>query len=167
MEGIFDDKDKNLFPIGGLMPIDIPAVFRGVGKKLRDRMYRTIRPEEYSLEQVESFVKGTPRQYYRNPNANTNLVPNVYEVGVSGVKDAESMLELRRAGKSTAKSLSNAPYWLLPNATEHIPTKSVLFNPTIIDKFGKMHIDWNDPNIFKGIAYPTIFGSTLYNLNNE
>lgn len=73
MEGIFDGKDKNLFPIGGFMPIDIPAVFRGVGKKLRDRMYRTIRPEEYSLEQVENFVKGTPRQYYRNPNAEALL----------------------------------------------------------------------------------------------
>ena len=73
MEGIFDGKDKNLFPIGGFMPIDIPAVFRGVGKKLWDRMYRTIRPEEYSLEQVENFVKGTPRQYYRNPNAEALL----------------------------------------------------------------------------------------------
>ena len=50
MEGIFDGKEKNLFPIGGFMPIDIPAVFRVVGKKLRDRMYRTIRPEEYSLQ---------------------------------------------------------------------------------------------------------------------
>ncbi len=67
MEGIFDDKDKNLFPTGGFMPIDIPAVFRGVGKKLRDRMYS--RPKEYSFEQIENFVKGTPRQYYRNPNA--------------------------------------------------------------------------------------------------
>ena len=73
MEGMFEDKDKNLFPIGGFMPIDIPAVFRGVGKKLRDRMYRTIRPEEYSLEQVVNFVKGTPRQYYRNPNAEALL----------------------------------------------------------------------------------------------
>lgn len=121
-------------------------------------------PRQYPV--IQQF-KGRKVLGWDATHTNTNLVPNVYEAGASGVKDAESMLELRRAGKSTAKSLSNAPYWLLPNATEHIPTKSVLFNPTIIDKFGKMHIDWNDPNIFKGIAYPTIFGSTLYNLNNE
>ena len=38
MDNIFY-KEENTFPIGGWLPIDIPAVMRGVGKKLRDRMY--------------------------------------------------------------------------------------------------------------------------------
>jgi hypothetical protein len=116
MEGIFDGKDKNLFPIGGFMPIDIPAVFRGVGKKLRDRMYRTIRPEEYSLEQVENFVKGTPRQYYRNPNAESNAYRVVDDFnGRRGILDPLDSRNAHRASIfgldfNQTKSLWNMGY---------------------------------------------------------
>lgn len=75
---------------------------------------------------------------------------------------AKSMLDLRRAGDKEIKTLFNQPFWLLKTPTYDIPVKSTLFDPTIIDRFGKMHIDWSNPNIFKGIAYPTLIGAGLY-----
>ena len=75
---------------------------------------------------------------------------------------AKSMLDLRRADNKEIKTLFNQPFWLLRTPTYDVPVKSTLFDPTIIDRFGKMHIDWNDPNIFRGIAYPTLIGAGLY-----
>ena len=75
---------------------------------------------------------------------------------------ASSMLDLRRAGDIERKALFNQPFWLLRTPTYDVPVKSTLFNPTIIDKFGKMYIDWSNPNIFKGVAYPTLIGTSLY-----
>jgi len=75
---------------------------------------------------------------------------------------ATSMLDLRRAGDKEIKTLFNQPIWLLRTPTKDALVKSTLFDPTIIDRFGKMHIDWNDPSIFRGITYPTLFGAGLY-----
>lgn len=85
-------------------------------------------------------------------------------LSVTGEKEtlAKSMLDLRRADNKEIKTLFNQPFWLLRTPTYDVPVKSTLFDPTIIDKFGKMHIDWKDPNIFRGIAYPTLFGTGLY-----
>ena len=66
MEGILKD---NQYPFGGLFPVNIPAVLSGVGKKLRDRMYRTVRPESYSREQLDNFIMGKSREAYRDPNS--------------------------------------------------------------------------------------------------
>ena len=75
---------------------------------------------------------------------------------------AKSMLDLRRAGDKEIKTLFNQPFWLLRTPIKDTPVKSTLFDPTIIDRFGKMHIDWSDPNIFRGVAYPTLIGTGLY-----
>lgn len=75
---------------------------------------------------------------------------------------AKSMLDLRRAGNKEIKTLFNQPFWLLRTPTKDIPVKSTLFDPTIIDRFGKMHIDWNNPNIFRGIVPPILIGTGLY-----
>lgn len=39
-------------------------------------------------------------------------------------------------------------------------TKSVIFDPSIIDNNGKMNIDWNNSNIFKTIGFPLGVGLT-------
>lgn len=33
--------------------------------------------------------------------------------------------------------------------TYDVPTKSILFDPSIIDDSGKMHVDWNNSDILK------------------
>ena len=73
MDSIFGEYSNNQYPFGGLFPITVPAAVRGAGKWLRDRMYRTVMPEGYSMEQVENFVKGKSREYYRNPNVEALL----------------------------------------------------------------------------------------------
>ena len=75
---------------------------------------------------------------------------------------AKSMLDLRRAGDKEIKTLFNQPFWLLRTPTYDVQVKSTLFDPTIIDRFGKMHIDWSNPDILKGLVYPTIIGSGIY-----
>lgn len=47
------------------------------------------------------------------------------------------------------QTTENNPVYLLTTPTYNTPTKSLLFDPTIIDTSGKMHINWLDPNIFK------------------
>jgi hypothetical protein len=42
--------NNNQYPWGGLFPISVPAAVRGVGKKLRDRMYKTVHPSVYEWE---------------------------------------------------------------------------------------------------------------------
>lgn len=76
------------------------------------------------------------------------------------------MLDLRRAGTNEVKTLYNAPFRLLKSTSYYTPTKSVVFDPTIIDNYGKMHIDWNSSNVFKGLAPIGIGGTILLN-NNE
>lgn len=46
----------------------------------------------------------------------------------------------------------NTPVYLIQNPTEYVPTKSIIFNPEIIDKLGRMKINWNDGDIFKSLA---------------
>lgn len=60
---------------------------------------------------------------------------------------------------------TNAPVYLIQKPTEYIPTKSIIFNPNIIDKFGKMKINWNDADIFKTIS-PIGIGTTVVDKNN-
>ena len=84
---------------------------------------------------------------------------------------ATSMLDLAKAGETQRKTLWNAPYWLLKSPTFHVPTKSTIFNPQIIDKFGKMHIDWNNPDVYRTIIPTTLggtfVGKTFGNINNS
>ncbi len=74
---------------------------------------------------------------------------------------AKTMLDMARAGNTELKELENAPYWLLSSGTHVVPTKTVPFNPSIIDKYGSMHIGWSDPSIFKGFAPLMFIGRTI------
>lgn len=60
-------QEENKYPIGGWLPINVPAVLKGVGQKLRDRMYRTVKPEGYSQDNALNFIQGNPRMY-SDPN---------------------------------------------------------------------------------------------------
>lgn len=45
--------------------------------------------------------------------------------------------------------LENAPvYRLTKESGLPTKTKSVIFDPSIIDKNGRMNVDWNNPNIY-------------------
>lgn len=62
------------------------------------------------------------------------------------------------------KTTKNPVYLLDETSSNNYPTKALPFDPTIIDKSGKMNIDWNSKNIFKSLLPLTIFGgSTLFN----
>lgn len=56
---------------------------------------------------------------------------------------------------------SNQSVYLLKSPTYYTPTKSELFDPSIIDSNGVMHINWKDPNIFK-VLVPLIGGGYVY-----
>lgn len=85
-------------------------------------------------------------------------LPSTYdEYIISQDKDVwKGMLELSRAGEKQRKALYGAPVWKLGTTTFETPTKSLLFDPTIINNEGKMIIDWGSPNIFRG------FGGKLF-----
>lgn len=51
-------------------------------------------------------------------------------------------------GNIWGKSQNN-PVYLLTKETYDVPTKSILFDPSIIDDSGKMHVDWNNSDILK------------------
>lgn len=103
-------------------------------------------------------------------HSNTNMVTeynNAHGIVNDDEELATSMLDLKRAGNKIRKYLYNAPVYLLKTPTSYVPTKASIFNPSIIDKFGKMHIDWTNPDIFKSILYPTLFGTGYSLLNQE
>ena len=79
---------------------------------------------------------------------------------------ARSMLDLRRADSKVHKSLIHAPVWKLNSTEEFVPTKADVFDPSIIDSEGKMHIDWTNPNILKFLIPAGIYG-TMENYNEK
>lgn len=85
-------------------------------------------------------------------------LPNTYDEYIIP-QDKETwkgMLELARAGERRRKALYGAPVWKLGTPTFNTPTKSILFDPTIIDNEGRMIVDWDNSNIFRR------FGGRLY-----
>lgn len=66
-------------------------------------------------------------------------------------------------GDSKRLLLNNAPVYKLtkPSSLPTI-TKSTVFDPNIIDKAGKMNIDWNDSNIFR-VGLSTMLGNQIFN----
>lgn len=66
-------------------------------------------------------------------------------------------------GDSKRLLLNNAPvYKLIKPSSLPTKTKSTIFDPNIIDKTGKMNIDWNDPNIFR-VGLSTVLGNQILN----
>lgn len=49
------------------------------------------------------------------------------------------------------KDFNGKIYLLKDPTSKYIPTKSKIFDPSIIDSNGKMKIDWNNKDIYKGI----------------
>lgn len=66
-------------------------------------------------------------------------------------------------GDSKRLLLNNAPVYRLTKPS-NLPTKtkSTIFDPNVIDKTGKMNIDWNDPNIFR-VGLSTVLGNQILN----
>lgn len=60
--------------------------------------------------------------------------------------EVNSILQLKRATQNA--ELINAPVWKITKGTEVVPTKSSVFNPTILDNEGNMLINWANPNIY-------------------
>lgn len=93
-----------------------------------------------------------------NDYENRMGLPNTYDEYIIP-QDKETwkgMLELARAGERRRKALYGAPVWKLGTPTFNTPTKSILFDPTIIDNEGRMIVDWDNSNIFRR------FGGRLY-----
>ena len=81
-------------------------------------------------------------------------------------KEVSSLLEMRRAGSAFPAYGSDMPTWLLKKPTSDIPMKSNLFDPSIIDSFGRMHIDWMNRDMLKGMAAPFGVGSSVWGISN-
>lgn len=81
-------------------------------------------------------------------------LPSTYdETIISQDKDTwKGMLELARAGEKERKALYGAPVRKLGTPTFDTPTKSLLFDPRIINRDGRMVIDWSNPDIFKNLG---------------
>ncbi|MBR1465704.1 MAG: hypothetical protein IJ607_05020 [Bacteroidaceae bacterium] len=100
----------------------------------------------------------------RGFHENVNLLE---ESAKNTAAESKSMLDLARAGNTEYKFLEDAPSWFLRTPTYNTPTKSTVLNPGIIDKFGRMNIDWNNYNIFRSLTGPTFLGTSLYKMNNH
>ena len=103
------------------------------------------------------------REVIGNTGDHTNLYMNLSGLNIEQIPEMSTMrkmLAMRRAGSNHPAVAQNMPIWLLKSPTFPTPTKSNLFDPSIIDSSGKMNIEWLNPNVLRGIIYPT-FGSTL------
>lgn len=115
-------------------------------------------PRQYHV--VQKFRDRKVLDNVFGEHSNTNMVTDykkkygLYDDYSESV--ASSILDLARAGEHERKVLFNAPVWKLSTPTFNTPTKSILFDPSIINNEGRMIIDWRDPNIFRS------FGGQLY-----
>lgn len=130
-----------------------------------------------------NYLQSAPKQYpaiFEHPerivvsnkglHTNENIVPpGEYGMfgGWEGPAEATSVEELWANGDKTAMQLSNAPVWQLTKQSSPTPTKSDVFDPTIIDENGKMHTDWGSINIFRSLLTPTVLGASLYNKSDK
>lgn len=124
-------------------------------------------PKQYHIAQKYHNRKQVGNNGF---HSNTNMVEeynNAHHIVNDEDEPATSMLDLANAGDRSRKTLLNAPVWLLKSPTFFTPTKATVFNPTIIDKLGKMHIDWSNPNVFRSIFYPTFFDLRFNLLQNS
>ena len=110
-------------------------------------------PKTYHILQ-----KFKDRKHLGNYGTHTNV--NTVSTISEKPDKATSLLDMKRS--DTHKILENAPVYELRTPTFHVMTKSTAFNPSIIDRFGKMHINTNDWNIYKAL-FPTILtGAGIY-----
>ena len=118
-------------------------------------------PRQYSV-----IKKYGNKEVIGNTGQHTNQ--NMVKKGPLIGKHVSTMEDIMEASDKYVARADNMPIWLLRNPSFPVPTKSNLFDPTIIDSSGKMNIEWLNPNVLRGMFYPT-FGSTLlYNsLGND
>ena len=97
-------------------------------------------------------------------HSNTNMINEAIRAGkIERTPDIDEEIIIdnieQMKGDATRRLLlENAPvYRLTKESGLPTKTKSVVFDPSIIDKSGKMNIDWNNPNIYKA-SIPIIFG---------
>lgn len=126
-----------------------------------------------------NYLQSAPKQYsaiFEHPerivvskkglHTNENMVPpGEYGMfgGWEGPAEASSVEEMWANGDKKAMQLQNAPVWKLTEQSFFTPTKSDVFDPTIIDEVGKMHTDWNLLDIFKGLSIPIIGFNAIKN----
>lgn len=110
--------------------------------------------------------RGINREYYnyRQPNGNnyfTHPFLQIYNYIMHSVDGKNPYLN---TGIAPNGSLDNTfKFFKFINSAS---TKSVLFNPTIINNRGQMRIDWNNLDIFKNVI-PLIGGSYVYKRSKE
>lgn len=104
-------------------------------------------------------------------HSNTNMINEAVQAGKlknSLELDEEVLInsiDQMKGDASRRLLLLNGPVYRLTKQSD-LPTKtkSVLFDPKIIDSSGKMHVDWSNPSIFKTLL-PFTAGLNL--MNNE
>lgn len=104
-------------------------------------------------------------------HSNTNMIDEAVQAGKlknSLELDEEVLINNIEQMKGDANRrllfLNGPVYKLTKQSGLPTKTKSVLFDPKIIDSSGKMHVDWSNPNIFKTLL-PFTVGLNL--MNNE
>lgn len=97
-------------------------------------------------------------------HSNTNMINEAIRTGkIERTPDIDEEIIIdnieQMKGDATRRLLlENAPvYRLTKESGLPTKTKSVIFDPSIIDKNGRMNVDWNNPNIYKA-SIPIIFG---------
>ena len=100
-------------------------------------------------------------------HSNTNMISEAVQAGKlknSLELDEEVLINSIEQMKGDANRrllfLNGPVYRLTKQSDLPTKTKSVLFDPKIIDSFGKMHVDWNNPNVYK-VGIPAIIGTKL------
>lgn len=103
-------------------------------------------------KQYHTVQKFRDREVVGNTGSHTNLYMNPQDSAlrmIPSMSTLRKMLAMRRAGDAYWASADNMPMWLLKSPTFSTPTKSNLFDPTIIDATGKMNIDWSDFDVLR------------------
>lgn len=84
------------------------------------------------------------------------LMPEVSTKVVSKMPD--KILISNKGQHSYKTGTKDGPVYLLNKQSQATPTKSIIFDPIIIDKHGRINTDWTHKSIFRTVI-PTILGA--------
>lgn len=110
-------------------------------------------------------VRTLPRFDDGTPTTSTwNHYPDKKLLGYTGSHSNASMVLDEMGGDlSKLRETNSGPVYLLDRASQYVPTKhQYMFDPSIIDALGNMHINLKDPSIYKSLLPLIPTGAALY-----
>lgn len=125
----------------------------GVGRKLYDS----------AINAVGRIITGEDLLSAPKTISTWKHYPTKKLIGRNGKHSNVSMLQELGEDAQKLEEVNNGPVYLLDLPSQYVPTKHAkIFDPTILDNHGNMHIDLQDPSLFKA-TIPIVGSAALYN----